>query len=125
MRPDAFRQRAGNADRHAGDHQVGILYSARIVVRDAVGELDLDRPRAHLGGRIGRHQLARKAELLDAARQRRADQSKPYQRDALEGRLRGHFGSGVLAVMNLVIVSMKKRLASSVPIVMRSALGRP
>ena len=125
MRPDALRDRAGHADRHAGDHQIGVLDRAGIVVRDAVGEIDLDRTRPHRSGRIGRHQLAGQTKLLDAARQRGADQSKPDQRDAPERRPSSHFVSGVLAVMKARSVSMKKRLASSVPIVMRSAFGRP
>ena len=120
-RRDLLRDRAAGADRNAEDHEVGVLDGFRVGLQHAVDDAELLHPRAGFRRARGGDDFAGKPLRPRGARDRAADQAEADQRDALEdAATRTH-----LAAMKSRRASTTRRLASSVPMVMRSACGRP
>lgn len=120
MRGDLLRHGTAGADGNAEDDEIGILHGLRIGRHDLIDDAELGDPRACLLRARGGDDLAGQALELRSARDRAADQAEADQRDALEVRISIH-----LPPMKSCKASITRRLASSVPMVMRSACGRP
>ena len=120
MRRDLLRHRTAGADGNAEDDEIGVLHRFRIGRHDVVDDAELEHPRARLLRARGGDDLGSQALELRSARDRSADQAEADQRDALEVRRRVH-----LPATKSRKASTTRRLASSVPMVMRSACGRP
>ena len=120
MRGDLLRDLAAGADGNAEDDEIGILHCFRIGRHDLIDDPELHHPRAGLLRARGGDDFARQALELRSARDRAADQAEADQRNALEVRCGAH-----LPAMKSRKASTTRRLASSVPMVMRSECGRP
>jgi len=121
---DLLRHRPASADGNAEDHEVGVRDGLHIALDHAVDNAELGDPRPGLLRARGGDDLA--GEVVDARRacDRPADQAEADQRDPFEMRCAfvAHFDVP-LAPMKSRRPSTTRRLASSVPMVMRSALG--
>ena len=119
-RRDLLRDRPAGADRDAEDHEVGVLDGFRVGLQHAVDDAEFGHPRAGFFRARGGDDFAGEPLRPRGARDRAADQAEADQRDASEDRRRAH-----LAAMKSRRPSTTRRLASSVPMVMRSEWGRP
>jgi hypothetical protein len=118
-RSDRLGDRAAGPDRDAGDHQVGAPGGAGGVGMILVAEADFLGPAQHMRRGIGKHDAPREPADTGAPGDRRADEPDPDDRDAVEER--GHDDRSRKALSAATVA----RFASSSPIVMRSASGRP
>ena len=116
---DLLRDRAAGADRNAEDDEVGVLDGFRIGLGHGIDNAEFGDPRAGLRRSLGGNDLARQSLLAGGARDRAADQAEADQRELVELRRRAH-----VPAMKSRKPSTTRRLASSVPMVMRSAWGR-
>ncbi len=88
-RRDAFGNRAGRADGHRDDDEVGILHRLRRIGDVAVAQLQFFRAGKRCGASGRDHQLAGQPFPPDDAGERRADQADADKRDPVE-HLFGH-----------------------------------
>jgi len=112
------RDVAHDADRHAEDHEVRVDHRGPRRVRDVVAELQPVRGFTHARIGVVAGDADRRHRFLHRARHRRADQPQPDDRDARE---RQHQARSTRSRS----AAVTPRVSSSVPIVMRSALGSP
>ena len=119
-RRDLLRDRAAGADRDAEDHEVGVLHRFRIALQHAIDDAEFGDTRTGFLRARGGDDFAGEPLGPRGARDRAADQAEADQRDASEDRRRAH-----VPAMKSRSPSTTRRLASSVPIVMRSECGRP
>ena len=117
---DLLRDRAAGADRDAEDDEIGVLDGFGIGLDHAVDDAELVDPRAGLRRARGGDDFSRQPLLARGARDRAADQSEADQRDLVEVRRGAH-----LRATKSRKPSTTSRLASSVPMVRRSACGSP
>ena len=116
--------RAAGADGNAEDDEVGVLHRFLVGLHHAIDDAEFgDRARDFSRARGG-DDLAGQSLQPCAARDRAADQAEADQRDTFE------YGRGVHLTAHLPAMksrrpSTTRRLASSVPMVMRSVCGRP
>lgn len=120
MRGDLLRHRAAGADGNAEDDEIGVLHGFRIGRDDLIDDAELHHACARLLRARGGDDLGSQALELRGACDRAPDQAEADQRDALEVRGRAH-----RPAMKSRRPSTTRRLASSVPMVMRSECGRP
>src|SRR6516165_659006 len=124
VRADFLGNVTAHADRNAHDDEVRAFSRLGVRLRDLIRDAELRDalacPRRMRSGDNSAHGALR----LRGARDRRADQARPDNCEAVEQRF-GHRLSEPLAPMNEVSASSTARLSSSVPMVMRSALGKP
>jgi hypothetical protein len=114
-RRDLLRDRSASADRNAEDHEVGVRNRFRVGFQHAVDDAEFGHPRAGFFRARGGDDFAGEPVRPRGARDRAADQAEADQRDASEDRRRVH-----LPAMKSRRPSTTRRLASSVPMVMRS-----
>lgn len=117
---DLLRHRAARADGDAEDDEVGIRNRFGIGLDHAVDNAQLGDPRAGFLRSRGGDDFACESLRPRRARDRTADQAEADQGDAGEERGVAHF-----AARKSRKASTTRRLASSVPMVIRSACGRP
>ena len=96
------------------------LHRLRVGIHHAIDDAELQNPRPGCCRACGRDDFAREPLRLCAARDRAADQPEADQRDAWKQRSSVHG-----CAMKSRRPSRTRRLASSVPMVMRKACGRP
>ena len=116
---DFLCDRAAGADRDAQDDEIGIINRFRVGLHHGFGNAELLDPRAGFGGPRGGDDLFRQSLFARGARDRAADQPEADQRDPFEWRRGVHWRATKSRKP-----STTRRLASSVPMVMRSACGR-
>src|SRR2546429_5639864 len=116
---DLLCDRAAGADRDAQDDEIGIINRLRVALHHGIGNAELLDPRAGFGGARGADDLFRQSLFARGARDRAADQPETDQREPFEWRRGVHWRATKSRKP-----STTRRLASSVPMVMRSACGR-
>ena len=117
---DFLGDRAAGADGNAEDDEIGAVGGLRVAVHHAIGNAEFPDPRPGLFRARGGDDFARQTLSTRGARDRTADQSEADQRHPVETRMRVHG-----AAMKSRSASTTSRLASSMPMVMRKACGRP
>ena len=120
MRRDLLRHRAAGADGNAEDDEIGILNRFAIGLDDAVDDAKLGHPRAGFLRSRGGDDFAREPLRPRRSCDRTADQAEADQGDAGKERGAAHF-----AARKSRKPPTTRRLASSVPMVIRRACGRP
>ncbi len=110
---------AAGANGNAEDDEIGILDGLRIGLDHGIDNAELRDAGAGLGQAFGGDDFAGQPLFTRRARDRTTDQPKADQRDAIKVRRGVHFDP-----MKSRRASTTRRLASSVPIVIRSACGR-
>ena len=120
MRADFLGHRAAGADRNADDDQIGAFDRGGIGFHHLIGEAEFGHALARRGRTRGGHDRAHGALRAGGARDRGADQPDADQRQAVEERRR--FAHAAFP-RNSASALTTSRLASSVPTLMRSALG--
>ena len=118
VRRDLLRHGATGADGNAEDDEVGIPDRFSIAFHHAVDDTEFGDARARLRRTCGRDDLPGEALRPRGARDRAADQAEADQRNLFEYRAGLH-----LPAMKARKASSTSRLASSVPMVRRSACG--
>ena len=122
VRADFLGHRAAGADRDADDDQVGAATASALV--STTGRRGRARPRAPRSRELRVDgDRARRAFARHDMGDRRADQADADEGDLVEQRL-AHRGA-LFPPMNAVSASTTARFSSSVPMVMRSACGKP
>ena len=119
-RRDFLRDRAAGADRNAEDDEIGIRYGFGVGLDHAIDNAKLGDAGAGFLRTRGGDDLAHKPLRARGACDRAADQAEADQRHLPEYRCRAH-----LPAMKSRKPSSTRRLASSVPMVMRNECGRP
>ena len=122
MRADLPGDGAAGADRHADDDEIGALDRGGIALDDLIGKAEL----GHAARRVVAERAVATIERDRAlrargARDRGADQADADQRETVEEAAVAH----ACFPRNSASAATTRRLASSVPTVMRSALGKP
>src|SRR5512143_1915531 len=124
MRADLLRHLAANADRNADDDEIGAFDRLGIGLGHLVGDAELDDALPRLGRPRGGDDPPHRALRAGGAHDGRADQAGADDGERVEQRLR-HWRDEPLPLMKAVSASSTAQLSSSVPIVMRSASGKP
>ncbi len=120
MISDFLRDRAAGADRDAQDDQIGVISGFRIGLHHRIDNAELLYPRAGLRRARGGDDFPHEPLFARGTCDRAADQPEADQRDLFEWRRGVH-----LRATKSRRPSTTRRLASSVPMVMRKACGRP
>ena len=120
MRADLLGDRAAGADRNADDDQIGAFDRGGIAFHHLIGEAELGHALARGSRTRRRHDRTHGALRAGGARDRGADQPDADQRQAVIQRRR--FAHAALP-KNSASALTTNRFASSVPTLMRSALG--
>jgi hypothetical protein len=119
-RRDLLGNRPAGADGNAEDDEVGAFDGFRVGFQHGIDDAQFLHPRAGFRRARGGDDFAGEPLGLRGARDRTADQAEANQCDAFEGRFRAH-----LPAMKSRNPSTTRRLASSVPIVIRSECDSP
>ena len=118
----ACGDRAGRADRHRDDDEIGVPHRLGRVGRVAVAEPELVGARCSVAAlRRGDGDVAGQPFAAHDAGDRRADEADADEGDLVKQR----FAAWRQLSRNSASAATTPRLASSVPTVMRSALGKP
>ena len=120
MRRDFLRHRPAGADGNAENDEIGVINSLRVGLHHAIDDAEFFHARAGLRRMRGGDDLARQS----CSRAARAIEPpiSPKPISATFGKIGAAF---TCAAMKSRRPSTTRRLASSVPMVMRSACGRP
>ena len=123
MRADLRGDGAARADRNRNDNEIGTFGGGGIGFDDLVGETKFRDPTARRGGAGGGDDGAGSALRARRARDGGADQAIPISATRLNTGFPLIYRPGSLRLRNSASASTTRRLASSLPTLMRSAFG--
>ncbi len=120
---DLLGDLAAGADRSADDDEIGAGDRGGVGLDHLIGKAEFGDAPPRRGGARARHDLAHRALRARRPRDRRADQADADQRQAVEQRCGFASQHHAGFARNSLSAATTRRLASSVPTVMRSAFG--